>query len=126
MKKFIVVALVASVSMSALPAQDVQENLRQTADKVIEAFQKKDYKSIVSYFDDTMKKNLPENILKTVWEQQITGSVGKFVKADTNVDVLSKGDVGMLQIPCAFEKGKLNLQLMFNKRGQISGMFFKP
>ena len=126
MKKFIVVALVASVSMSALPAQDVQESLRQTADNVIKAFQKKDYKSIVSYFDDTMKKNLPENVLKTVWEQQITGSVGKFVKADTNVDVLSKGDASMLQIPCTFEKGKLNMQLMFNKRGQISGMFFKP
>ena len=119
-------ALVASVSMSAVPAQDVQKNLRQTADKVVEAFQKSDYKSIVSYFDDTMKKSLTEEKLKAVWEQQIIGSVGKFVKANTDVEALTKDDINVLLIPLTFEKGKLNLQLAFNKEGQISGMYFKP
>ena len=126
MKKFIAIALVASVSMSAASAQDVQENLRQTANKVIEAFQKHDYKTFVSYFDDTMKKSMTEEQVKIVWEQQIVGAVGKFVKADTDdIKVSSQGGYDILLIPCTFEKTKLNMQLAFNKDGQISGWYFK-
>ena len=126
MKKFIAMALIASASMSAAPAQDVQKNLRQTTDKVIEAFQKNDYKSVVSYFDDTMKKGMTEEQLKAVWEQQIIGSVGKFVKAEADITTSSQGGYDILLIPCIFEKAKLNIQLAFNKKGQISGLFFKP
>ena len=125
MKKFIAMALVASVSMSAAPAQDVQENLRQTADKVIEAFQKNDYKTVVSYFDDNMKKAMTEEQLKIVWERQIIGAVGKFVKADTDIKSSSQGGHEILLIPCTFEKTILNMQLAFNKDGQISGWYFK-
>ena len=119
-------ALIVSASMLAAPAQDVQKNLRQTADKVIEAFQKSDYKSVVSYFDDTMKKAMTEEQLKTVWEQQIIGSVGKFMKADDNITASSQEGYDILLIPCNFEKAKLNMQLVFNKDGQISGLFFRP
>ena len=126
MKKLIAMALIASVSILATRAQDVQENLRQTVDKVVEAFQKNDYRSVVSYFDDTMKKAMTEEQLKTVWEQQVIGSVGKFVKVEADIESSSQGGYDILLIPCSFEKAKLNMQLAFNKDGQISGLFFRP
>ena len=66
MKKLIAIALIVSVSILATQAQDVQENLRQTANKVIEAFQKHDYKTFVSYFDDTMKKSMTEEQVSSI------------------------------------------------------------
>ena len=126
MKKFIAMALVASVFISAAPAQDVQENLRQTADKVVEAFQKNDYKTVVSYFDDNMKKAMAEEQLQVVWEQQIIGALGKFVKTDADIKTSSQDGYDILLIPCTFEKAKLNMQLTFNKDGEISGLYFKP
>ena len=101
-------------------------DIRQTAEKVVKAFEEENFDVIIARFDDKMKKGLPKSGLKMTW-LQLTGSYGKFDGADMeNVKESITEDYSILLIPFAFEKGKLNLQLTFNKEGQISGMYIKP
>jgi hypothetical protein len=130
-RKFAVCAVAASLSLSS-PAQEPtaqkadSTDIRQTAATVVKAFQQEDFAKIVSFFDDTMKKSLSEKQLRTTWAQ-IEFSVGKLQKAD--VDSITETEhegYKILFIPCTFEKSALKLQLVFNKEGKISGLFFKP
>ncbi len=98
---------------------------RQTALNAAEALQKEDYKSIVMYFDDTMKKAMSEEQLKNVWTQKVIASMGKLQKISTDITASSRSGYEILLVPCTFEKGNLNLQLAFNQSGQISGLYFR-
>jgi hypothetical protein len=131
MRKFAVCAVAASLSLSA-PAQEptTQEassaEIRQTAITVVEAFQQEDFTKIVSFFDDTMKKSMSDKQLKITWAQ-LQLSVGKLQKADTTgITEMKYEDYKILLIPCTFGMSALKMQLAFNKKGEISGLVFKP
>jgi hypothetical protein len=123
MKKFAVGALVSCMALTTPAPEPELTDIHQIAEKVVEGFQKQDYNSIVAYFDDTMKKGLPEQKIAEVWNS--LGIYGKLLKADTKVKALKSGEHDLLIIPCTFEKAVLTLQLSFNEKGQISGMYFR-
>jgi hypothetical protein len=71
-----------------------------------------------------MRKAMNENMLKMTWEQ-LTGVYGKLTEAATDMEVVEHDNYRILFIPCTFEGGKLKLQLTFDRKGQICGMYFR-
>ena len=100
------------------------QTINQTAYIVIEAFKKSEIKTVRAYFDETMKNELPEMKLRLTW-MQLSLQLGKLKDANTNVNSQQRDNYSIITIPCTFERGKLNLQLVFNHKGKISGMFFR-
>jgi hypothetical protein len=101
------------------------QTVNQTAEIVIDAFKKSDFKKVRSYFDDRMKDGLSELQLRISW-MQVTQQYGKLTGADVaNATVQQGDDYSLLLIPLTFEKGSLNLQLAFRSEGRVSGMYFK-
>ena len=100
------------------------QTINQTAAIVIEALKKSDFKTIRSYFDDTMKNRLSEMQLRMIWMTH-TQKLGKLTDADTNVSAQHGEKYSLILIPCTFTNGKINLQLAFNSEGRISGLYIK-
>lgn len=133
-KQFVVCTLVVGISQTTPapePEQEPTDVIHQIAENVVDALQKKDYNAIVVYFDDTMKKVLTEQKLS-----EMSSEIGKLVKADTKVKSFKQDGYDFLRIPCTFERTvsirakplftipfSLTLQLVFNEKGQISGMY---
>ena len=101
-----------------------EQTINQTAEIVMEAFEKSDITTVRAYFDERMKSGLSEAGLRVTW-MSCTAQYGKLKEYDTNVEVQHHDNHSVLLIPCTFERGKLNMQLAFNSEGKISGLYFK-
>ncbi len=100
--------------------------IRQKTEEIVKAFEHVDFNAITVYFDATMKKGLPASGLKMVW-LQTNMTYGKFEKADlANLKESSTEKYEIVEVPFTFQKGKLNLRLVFDKNGAIGGLFLKP
>lgn len=122
---FLFVLFGAPASASVAPASIPEgQTIRQTAEIVVDAFQKGDYATVTAYFDDRMKKAVSPTKMKFAWEA-VEGQFGPLKSADTNVEESLHESYRILLIPCIFEKGEINLQLAFDDAGRISGLYFK-
>jgi hypothetical protein len=101
-----------------------EQTINQTAEIVMEAFQKSDVKTVRAYFDERMKNGLSETSLRFTW-MSLTAQYGKLKDYDTNVEAQHQDNYSVLLIPCTFERGKLNMQFAFSSEGKISGLYFK-
>jgi len=101
-------------------------SIRQKTENVVKAFERGDFDAITVYFDATMKKGLSSGGLKLAWTQTSL-TCGKFEKAD--LEGLTEKRINqydVMEVPFLFRKGKRNLRLAFNDKGEISGLFFLP
>jgi len=79
---------------------------------------------IIANFDETMKKELPADKLKEVWNSSIV-HVGAFVEQrGTRTEKIMGYDV--VFVTCKFEKSFLDAKVVFDDRKQIAGLFFIP
>ena len=101
-----------------------EQTINQTAEIVMEAFEKSDVKTVRAYFDERMKNELSETSLRLMWAS-VTAQYGNLKDYDTNIEAQHHDNYSVLLIPCTFERGKLNMQLAFNSEGKISGLYFK-
>ena len=83
-----------------------------------------DYEKVVENFDETMKKALPADKLKEVWDSLIA-QVGAFVE-QTAVRKEKILGYDVVFVTCKFENSLLDAKVVFNQRKQISGLFFVP
>ena len=101
-------------------------DIHQSTEKIVEAFEKKDFDTVAAYFDDAMKKGLPVSTLKLMW-LQITITNGAFEKADlSNKKVSTVDNYEIIEVPFKFKRNNLNLRLVFNNDGTLGGMFIRP
>ena len=105
-------------------SQEQEQTIKRTAEIVTEAFKQLDIQTVRDYFDERMKNGLSETELRTLWKSKITAPYGKLKYADTTVKAKRIGNYTILLIPCTFERGNLKIQLTFNNKGEISGLFF--
>ena len=75
-------------------------------------------------FADVMKAAIPEPKLKAVW-QDVTSSAGPF-KGQLGVRTEEKAPFRMVFVTCEFEKGPLDIRLVYNQADQVTGLWFGP
>ena len=94
------------------------------AEAVLEAILANDFGSVVSRFDATMKTAVTEAALRTGWTSVGT-QIGKYVKHGASREE-QRGTMLAVVVPCDFEKGKLELMVVFNPAGEIAGLSMRP
>ena len=100
-------------------------SIRQKTENVVKAFEQGSFDAITVYFDETMKKKLPSSGLKMIWVQANL-TLGKFKKAEfDNLQETDYEKYHIVLIPLVFEKEKRKLQLTFNSKNEISGLFIR-
>ncbi len=91
---------------------------------LVNSLASRDYKKAVQNFDGTMKKALPAENLREVWNS-IVAQAGPFVKQlGTRRQKMLGYDI--IFVTCEFERTTLDTKVVFNHDKQISGLFFVP
>ncbi len=123
MFKIILFSLIITISSLTVFAQTTGENMSKSK-TFIELLAKKDFAAAETYFDDVMKSKISTAKLEEVWNG-LQSQVGKY-KSQNGVQT-KKVEVAELVITTAeFENAKLNIQLAFDVKGKIAGLFVTP
>lgn len=97
---------------------------RLEAGKVVaDLFTRQDFADVAAYFDETMKKGFTVSQMQAAWDS--LASYGAFQSLGTpRGEKVEQYDV--VFVPMLFEKGSLDLKVVFDTQGRIAGMFFTP
>ena len=100
------------------------EELITQATEFVKLLAKEEFTKAVKNFDTVMTKAMPEKKLMEVW-QAVIQQAGRFKKQKgTRTETLPKYDI--VYVICEFEKGNLDVKVVFNREKQITGLWFAP
>ena len=85
---------------------------------------KGDFADAVKRFDKVMTDALPENRLREVWNDT-TRKQGAF-KGQQGMRTGKLAGYDIVYVACEFDKGVLDVKVVFDRNGQITGLFFLP
>ncbi len=117
--------LAGSLLFSAqIQGNSFPEELVAQAKEFVDLLAKGEFAKAVENFDSVMTKAMSEEKLKEVW-QAVMQQAGQFKKQKgTRTETLPKFDV--VYVICEFEKGNLDIKIVFNRKKQITGLWFAP
>ena len=116
---FLVIILIIPNRLFASNGDNVK-----TAREVVEFLGKGEYKEAISRFDSTMKKAAPEPRLRAIWTSLIA-QTGK-LKTELSDSSFDFNGYNIVIVTCQFEKSKLDVKVVFDKKSMIAGLFFAP
>jgi dienelactone hydrolase len=100
------------------------EDLKAIAQMFVGQLLKADFTAAASKFDDQMKTTLSEAKLQDSW-QNIVAEAGNLLQL-TPTSTTEMESYKIVVIRCQFQRFDVDVQLVFNKEGQISGLTFVP
>ena len=108
----------------AATASPAESDLFVLAQEFINQLAAGEYEAATARFDDAMLKAAPAPALQQIWEQ-LLGQAGAYQQ---QLDASSEQvqDYTRINVTTQFEKAAVVIQVVFNEKGQISGLFFKP
>ena len=117
--------LAGSLFFSAqIQGDSFPEDFIAQAKEFVDFLTKQDFAKAVENFDSVMTKAMPEEKLKEVW-QAVIRQAGPFKKQKgIRTETLPKFDI--VYVICEFEKGNLDVKVVFNREKQITGLWFAP
>ncbi len=101
-----------------------QDNLVERSKQVAQALDTDKYAEVVAQFDTAMQTALPEASLKKTWVQ-IHKQLGNLKRTGKSRQVKSE-PYEVVFVECEFERGKLELKLVFDQTNKIAGIFLLP
>lgn len=119
------IALLVSCGQQAEKEEvSVTSDLTPRATEFVTLLTQEDYANAVKSFDSTMKAAMPPNELQNAWAS-LVGQVGAFKKQVSTRETKEMG-FDVVYVTCEFEKGPLNIKVVFNAEKEISGLWFVP
>jgi dienelactone hydrolase len=94
------------------------------AESFVDLLVAQQFSKAVAQFDATMKAALPEEKLKTAWTGVIA-QAGAF-KQRLGVRTEQRGAVHAVLVTCQFERGRQDVQVVFNPAGEVIGLSIRP
>jgi len=85
---------------------------------------KEDFKTAETYFDSNMKSALPEIKLKGAWKT-LLAQAGAY-KGQKGMKKDTEAGFDVVIINCSFEKGPIDVKIVFNQNKEICGLWFLP
>jgi len=116
-----------SPSPSSAPspaAAKSQEELKNRAVAFVDLLAKGDFAKARSEFDATMTSAMSQQMLATVWAQLETGG-GKYLGHDAPRQE-AFGEFTLIYVPCRWERTRLDLKVVYDKAGKVSGLWVVP
>lgn len=98
--------------------------LEQRARDFVTRMDAGEYKEARQYFDTPMRLALSQKKLEELWVtlQEQTGTFEK----QGNTRLETEQNYQIVYVNCRFGLGALDVKVVFNQKGQISGLFFQP
>ena len=100
------------------------EELKKTAVMFVSQLIKADFKSATLQFDDQMGTLFNESKLQESWEE-VTKESGTFLQL-TSTSNSEMENYKIIIIKCQFQRFDIDVQVVFNEQGIISGLNFIP
>jgi uncharacterized protein len=100
------------------------DELKKTAKTFVRLLLVSDYKAAVTQFDKKMSTVMSETELQEAW-QNITAEAGTLLELTTE-KTSEMESYKIVIIKCHFQLFDINVQIVFNKQEQISGLNFMP
>jgi uncharacterized protein len=100
------------------------ENLKALSERFVSQLLQKNYDRAASQFDDQMKTAFPESELKKAW-QRVTLPAGDLIQMGVLQTAEMEGH-RIVSVRCQFELAAIDIQLVFNSHGHISGLSLIP
>lgn len=94
------------------------------AESFVDLLAAQQFGKAVAQFDATMKAALSENQLQVAWTGVVT-QLGSF-KQRTGVRTEQRGTVHAVLVTCQFERGRQDVQVVFNPAGEVIGLSIRP
>lgn len=98
--------------------------LKAAARSLLDLLAKGDFATAEQKFDETMKTGLPKDKLEAAWKA-VVSQYGP-LKKPISIRQGKADEYDIIEIKCEFEKDFLVTRVVFNAKGQISGLFFVP
>lgn len=120
MKRLMYFLIVAFTAVSYAQPSALQTQAEQFVDRMV----KGDFAAAVGDFDPTMTKAMPAPVLKQTWEALVVqcGAFGK--RLGFRTEKYQQYDIAY--VTCQFEKVAIDVKVVFDPSGKISGLFFVP
>ncbi len=132
-KKILYMLLVLSIALALVGCQKPpavleestpisQENM-DNANLFVDLLAGEDFEAAAELFDDELLKLMPADKLEKTWED-LNKQVGAFEeKLEVKTEVQSEYEIA--HVISQFQKAKLNIKIVFNNEGKISGLWFQ-
>lgn len=100
------------------------EELEPKASALVDALLAADYAAAGADFDADMATALPQDKIKETWESLPT-QLGAFQSREGSHNDVAKGYARVFET-LQFEKARIDVQVVFNSDGKVTGLFFVP
>jgi dienelactone hydrolase len=122
----LLLGVAAALVARAAPSQDATPpaDLAALAERFVERLVEEDYATAVNDFDKTMATVMPPDKLKEAWTS-VLERAGPF-KRQVSVEVAKVPKYRIGVATCEFEKGMLDVKVVFDADGKVSGLWFAP
>jgi hypothetical protein len=94
------------------------------AQEAVSELAKENYAALFNRFDDSMKSAMPAARLPEIWES-INEQIGE-LRSQRTLRQEKTGSHDVVFVSCQFTRASLDIELVFNDKGEISGLFFGP
>lgn len=82
------------------------------------------YSYAIMYFDDDMKRLLPQNKLRELWWDLIM-QIG-FFRKQISVRKTEEMDFDVVYVTCEFDEAIIDIKVVFNSAQEVAGLWFVP
>ncbi|MCA9005468.1 MAG: alpha/beta fold hydrolase [Planctomycetaceae bacterium] len=116
--------LVAAVTLEARSDEKAESTPDDRAREFVNQLAQKEYGQAVARFDSKLSQHLPADKLKDLWEGLLVqwGELQKIQR--TRQQAVQKFQVVL--VTCRFQRGQLDVKVVFSENQKISGLFFLP
>jgi hypothetical protein len=112
--------LTASVRAQQQPPVDIVKVGRAT----VERLDRREYAAIHATFNPRLQKVLSEEKLRVAWEK-VQGKAGR-LRTIGEPTMKTKNGLRHLVYPAQFEQRSVDVEVVFNTGGEVSGVLFHP
>ena len=119
------VLLVVTVTSVAVAASQNPPpvDLAAAAQATIDGLGRNEYAAVHATFSDKLRTAMPEKKLRSTWEG-VLKKQGKLQFTGTPVPRTVR-NLRSIAIPTQFEKGKLEIEVVFNQANEVTGLLMK-
>src|SRR5437899_1271356 len=99
-------------------------NASDLGEQFVDLLAKGDFAGAAVHYDKAMQIALPEPKLADTW-RSIEAQAGHFNKR-LHTRTVKAGGYDVALVICEFEQAKLDVKVVFNSKGEVSGLYFLP
>ena len=128
--RFVFVSLSLVVCAACLVSCGRQSEVPEAADvtalaqEFVEQLSDRDFPAAAGSFDNTMAQAMPPDKLEEAWGS-LAANMGAF-KRQVGVRTAREQGFDVAYVTCEFERGRMDVKLVFDRSRNISGLWFVP